>query len=64
MKFRLGPEANWHGRAGLGFILQVVVILNYFSAGKAILENFIWLIRVCFKNFLILFHKGEHLCTL
>lgn len=52
MKFRLGPEANWHGMAGLDFILQVVVTLNYFSAGKAaILENFIWLIRVCLKNF-------------
>ena len=34
MKFSLGPEGNWHGMAGLDFILQVVVTLNYFSAGK------------------------------
>lgn len=55
MKFRLGPEGNWHGMAGLDFILQVVVTLNYFSAGKilsGLLES------------LTLFHKGEHLYTL
>ena len=45
MKFRLGPDFNWHGMAGLDFMLQVVVTLNYFSTGKAvILKKIIWLL--------------------
>lgn len=46
MKLWLGPDCNWHGAAGSDFVLRVVVRLNYFLAGKAVIwGKFIWLLE-------------------